>query len=81
MTLKNFTGCVWNGISVMNVIPNFSEKPPFKLTPSWKTQIGRSNLEVFLGELEKKAFIIIDSLIGYFDLNAIREVLDNRKNK
>ena len=40
--------------------PDFCEKPSFTPKSSWKHPTGRSNLEVFLSELEKQIFKIVD---------------------
>ena len=43
--------------------PDFSEKPSFM--SSWKPPTGHPNLEVFLSELEKQIFKIVDLKLGY----------------
>ena len=45
--------------------PDFSEKPSFTPKSSWKPPTGHPNLEVFLSELEKQIFKIVDSKLGY----------------
>ena len=45
--------------------PDFSEKPSFKPESSWIAPTGHRNLEVSLSELEKQAFKIVDSKLGY----------------
>ena len=45
--------------------PDFSEKPSFTPKSSWKPPTGHPNLEVFLSELEKQIFRIVDSKLGY----------------
>ena len=48
-----------------DLTPDFSEKPSFTLKLSWKPSTGHPNLEVFLSELEKEIFKIVDSKLGY----------------
>ena len=45
--------------------PDFSEKPSFTSKSSWKPPTGHPNLEVFLSELEKQIFKIVESELGY----------------
>ena len=44
---------------------DFSEKLSFTPISSWKLPTGDPNLGVFLSELEKQMFKIIDSKLGY----------------
>ena len=45
--------------------PDFSEKPSFTPKSSWKPPTGHPNLDVFLSELEKQIFKIVDSKLDY----------------
>ena len=63
--------------------PDFCEKPSFTPKSSWKHPTGRSNLEVFLSELEKQIFKIVDSKLGYSifskeEWQAMRALADDR---
>ena len=63
--------------------PNFSKKPSFTPKSSWKTPTGHPNLEVFLTELEKQTFKIVDSKLGYSNFTkekwqAMRGMADDR---
>ena len=63
--------------------PDFSEKPSFTPKSSWKPPTGHPNLEVFLSELEKQIFKIVDSKLGYSNFSkeewqAMRALADDR---
>ena len=63
--------------------PDFSKKPSFTPKSSWKPLTGHPNLEVFLSELEKQIFTIVDSQLGYSNFSkekwqAMRALADNR---
>ena len=63
--------------------PNFSEKPSFTPKSSWKPTTGHPNLGVFLSELEKQIFKIVDSKLGYSNFSkeewqAMRALADDR---
>ena len=63
--------------------PDFSEKPSFTFKSSWKTPTRHPNHEVFLSELEKQIFKIVDSKLGYFNFSkeewqAMRALADDR---
>ena len=44
---------------------NFKEVPAFRFKSSWNPPKGRPNLEVFLSEVEKELFTVVDSKLGY----------------
>ena len=50
------------------VTPNFSEAPVFRPKSSWNPPKGHPNLEVFLREVEKELFTVVDSKLGYSNL-------------
>ena len=63
--------------------PDFSEKPSFTPKSSWKPPTGHPNLEVFLSELEKQIFKIVDSKLGYSNFSkeewqAMQTLADDR---
>ena len=63
--------------------PDFSEKSSFTPKSSWKPPTGHPNLDVFLSELEKQIFKIVDSKLGYFNFSkeewqAMRVLADDR---
>ena len=51
------------------VTPNFSEVPAFRPKSSWNPPKGHPNLEVFLSEVEKELFTVVDSKLGYSNLS------------
>ena len=48
-----------------DLTPHFNENPSFSSKSSWKPPTGHPNLEVFLSELEKQIFKIVDSKLDY----------------
>ena len=65
------------------VTPNFSEVPAFRPTSSWNPPKGHPNLEVFLSEVEKELFTVVDSKLGYSNLSkeewkSMRTLADDR---
>ena len=65
------------------VTPNFSEVPEVRPKSSWNRPKGHLNLEVFLSEVEKEIFVVVDSKLGYSSLfkeewKAIRTLADDR---
>ena len=63
--------------------PDFSEKPSFTPKSSWKPPTRHPNHEVFLSELEKQIFKIVDSKLGYSNFSkeewqAMRALADDR---
>ena len=65
------------------VTPNFSEVPAFRPKSSWNPPKGHPNLEVFLSEVEKELFTVVDSKLGYSNLSkeewkAMRTLADDR---
>ena len=66
-----------------DVTPNFSEVPAFRPKSSWNPPKGHPNLEVFLSEVEKGLFTVVDSKLGYSNLSkeewkAMRTLADDR---
>ena len=66
-----------------NVTPNFSEVPAFRPKSSWNPLKRHPNLEVFLSEVEKELFTVVDSKLGYSNLSkeewkATRTLADDR---
>ena len=65
------------------VTPNFSEVPAFRPKSSWNPPKGHPNLEVFLSEVEKELFTVVDSKLGYSNLykeewKSMRTLADDR---
>ena len=65
------------------VTPNFGEVPAFRLKSSWNPPKGHLNLEVFLSEVEKELFTVVDSKLGYLKLSkeewkALQTLVDDR---
>ena len=65
------------------VTPNFSEVPAFRPKSSWNPPKGHPNLEVFLSEVEKELFTVVDSKLGYSNLSkeewkAMQTLADDR---
>ena len=63
--------------------PDFSEKPSFTPKSSWKPPTGHPNLKVFLSELEKQIFKIVDSKLSYSNFSkeesqVMRALADDR---
>ena len=44
---------------------NSAEVPAFRFKSSWNPPRGRPNLEVFLSEVEKERFTVVESKLGY----------------
>ena len=63
--------------------PYFSEVPVFRPKSSWNPPKGHPNLEVFLNEVEKELFTVVDSKLGYANLSkeerkSMRTLADDR---
>ena len=62
---------------------NFSEVPAFSPKSSWKPPQGHPNLEVYLSQVEKELFSIVDEPIRYSNLSkeewiVLRSLADDR---
>ena len=65
------------------VMPNFSEVPAFRRKSLWSLPKSHPNLEVFLSEVEKEIFTVVDSKLVYSNLpkeewKAMRTLGDSR---
>ena len=66
-----------------DVIPTFIEFPAFRFKSSWNLPKVHPNLEVFLSEIEKELFSVIDTKLSYPSLSneewhAIYSLADDR---
>ena len=65
------------------VAPNFKEIPAFRPKSMWNRPKGQPNLQVFLSEVEKELFTVVESILGYLNLSteewkAMQTLADNR---
>ena len=65
------------------ITPNFSEVPAFRPKFAWNPPKRHPNFEVFLNEVEKELFTVVNSKLGYPNLSkedwkAMRTLADDR---
>ena len=65
------------------ITPNFSEVPAFRPKSAWNPPKRHPNFEVFLNEVEKELFTVVNSKLGYPNLSkedwkAMRTLADDR---
>ena len=65
------------------ITPNFSEVPAFRPEFAWNPPKRHPNFEVFLNEVEKELFTVVNSKLGYPNLSkedwkAMRTLADDR---